>query len=79
MGMVYEGSSQTYNQVLESINLFFTIVFMLECAIKIIGLGIKGYWISGWNRFDFFVVMSSILDIILTAVGSSLAFLRVGP
>lgn len=26
----------------------------------------KGYFLSGWNIFDFFVVMASVLDIILT-------------
>jgi len=28
-------------------------------------MGFNGYWISGWNQFDFFVVLASIVDIIM--------------
>ena len=31
----------------------------------------KAYFLSGWNIFDFFVVMASILDIILDLTGAS--------
>ena len=80
MALVFEGSSDKYKSVLEGINYFFTSVFILEMLFKLTALGFKGYWINGWNKFDFFVVMASIIDIILgivTSGGSS--FLRVGP
>lgn len=32
--------------------------------MKIIGFGFKGFWVSGWNRFDAFVVLASIIDIV---------------
>ena len=52
----------------------------MEALLKIIGLGISGYWFSGWNRFDFFVVLTSILDLLMDIFGASLfTFLRVGP
>lgn len=38
------------------------------------------FWASGWNRFDLFVVLSSIGDLVLDALGgNSISFLRVGP
>lgn len=49
MGMVYEGSSNLYNFVLEKINLFFTSVFIFECALKLYGYGVKGFMSSGSN------------------------------
>lgn len=37
-------------------------------VLKLCSYG-KGYFLSGWNNFDFFVVMASILDIILDVAG----------
>lgn len=80
MALTYEGSSAQYDTVLENINYFFTAVFILECILKFIGLGVRAYWYSGWNRFDLFVVLSSIVDILMSTIGTSLfSFLRVGP
>ncbi|EGR28449.1 hypothetical protein IMG5_174880, partial [Ichthyophthirius multifiliis] len=79
MAVDYEGSTLEYNQALEQINLVFTSIFMIELVFKLIALGFKGYWISSWNRFDLFIVLSSILDLILNSMGNSMSFLRVGP
>ena len=65
MGMSYETSQNSYQSAFEAINYFFTCVFIVESGLKILSVGIKGYWISGWNKFDFFVVMASIIDIII--------------
>ena len=60
--------------------MFFTSVFILEAIIKLLTLGFRGYFHSGWNKFDFFVVFASILDIILDYLGNSVfSFLAVGP
>ena len=38
------------------------------------------YFIPGWNKFDFFVVCSSYLDIVMSFLSAtSLKFLKVGP
>jgi hypothetical protein len=80
MAIIYEDASTEYEQTLENINLGFTIVFLLEAIIKIIGLGTKAYFHVKWNQFDFFVVATSILDILLNIfVGSNVKFLRIGP
>lgn len=80
MAMAYEGSKPLYDNTLEDINYGFTSVFILESLLKMIALGLKGFWVSGWNRFDLFVVLSSIVDILMNALGSNtISFLRVGP
>jgi hypothetical protein len=33
-----------------------------EC--KPLALGPKEYWSSSWNRFDFFIVMGSVMDLV---------------
>jgi hypothetical protein len=57
MAMAYDQAPATYDSTLETINLVFTCVFILEATVKLIGLGVKGYFVSNWNRFDFFVVI----------------------
>ncbi|XP_071960409.1 voltage-dependent L-type calcium channel subunit alpha-1D-like isoform X3 [Antedon mediterranea] len=46
-------------------NIFFVIVFTIEMVIKMYSIGIDGYFVSLFNRFDFFVVCSSILEMVL--------------
>ena len=43
----------------------FVSIYWLEVAIKIIGLGIAGYFSSGWNRFDLLVTVLSTAGIFL--------------
>ena len=56
--------------ILDSINLAFSIVFICEMVLKLCAYG-RGYFYSGWNCFDFGVVMASILDIILDLAGAA--------
>ena len=36
-------------------------IYYGECALKLLGFGV-GYFRDGWNRFDFFLVCTSLLD-----------------
>ena len=49
------------NYFVEKAEIFFMILFMVECAIKIIAWGFidgdKSYIRSGWNMFDFGIVL----------------------
>ena len=49
MAISYEGMTTDYENVLKYINMGFTFIFIMECVFKLIGLGIAGYWFSGWN------------------------------
>ena len=50
-------------------NFAFSIIFMVEAVFKLCTFG-KAYFLSGWNIFDFFVVMASVLDIVLSYAGA---------
>ncbi|XP_078597255.1 voltage-dependent L-type calcium channel subunit alpha-1D-like isoform X29 [Branchiostoma floridae x Branchiostoma japonicum] len=50
-------------------NLFFVSLFSLEMVVKMYALGWQAYQVSLFNRFDCFVVISSIIEIILTETG----------
>ena len=79
MAVLYDGASPEYILTLDIINYIFTGIFTLEAILKMISFA-GNYWFDSWNVFDFFVVISSYIDIILSNVTSnSLTFLRVGP
>ena len=82
LGMDYEEASVGYKAVLDNLNMTFTGVFVMEAALKLFGLSPLNYFKDRWNCFDFFVVVSSLLDIILglTVFSSgSNKMLTVGP
>lgn len=54
------GGSETYNLILERLNLFFIAIFTAECTLKIFALRWY-YFKEPWNVFDFVVVILSIL------------------
>jgi hypothetical protein len=64
MAITFEGQKEEYTKGLETSNYIFTSIFALECVLKIIGNG-WGYFIPTWNKFDFFVVCSSFIDIVM--------------
>ena len=64
MAIMYEGSGTTVQSFIELTNYIFTTIFIIEAALKIFVFG-WAYFKTSWNKFDFFVVISSILDIIL--------------
>lgn len=48
--------------------------------LKIVGLGIRGYFHQNSNKFDFFIVLCSVSDIFLgILVDDNYRFLRTGP
>lgn len=79
MGIVTEDMTTTREIVLGYINLFFTIVFIIEATLKIFGQGHQ-YFYSSWNQFDFAIVCSSLFDILMDILGNDLIkFLSTGP
>ncbi|EFX89598.1 hypothetical protein DAPPUDRAFT_310458 [Daphnia pulex] len=47
-------------------NIFFIVLFAFEMLLKMYSLGFQGYFVSLFNRFDCFVVISSIVEVVLT-------------
>lgn len=70
MAMEYEGSSAQYKKGLKYSNYVFSGVFIIEASLKLTAFG-TSYFENGWNKFDFFVVTASILDISTDIIGTS--------
>ena len=52
-------------------NLVLTILFTLEMLLKHMGLGLLGYWTSGFNVLDGFIVVASLVDLALQYSGET--------
>jgi hypothetical protein len=79
MAATFEGQSDSYSNVLEKVNYFFTAAFAIECGSKLIAYA-GNYFDTAWNKFDFFVVSASFLDIVMANMSAnSLKVIRVGP
>lgn len=59
---------------LDSLNIAFTVIFVVEAAIKIIGLRLH-YFRRAWNVFDFVIVLLSVLGIIIDTMFGGSAFI----
>uniref|UniRef100_A0AAG5DD54 Ion transport domain-containing protein n=1 Tax=Anopheles atroparvus TaxID=41427 RepID=A0AAG5DD54_ANOAO len=46
--------------------MFFVALFSLEMFLKMYSLGLQGYFVSLFNRFDCFVVIGSVIEVLLT-------------
>lgn len=57
--------------VISNINQVLTFFFIGEMTLKLVGLGIHDYFSDYYNLFDFFVVASSIFELVIEAVDTS--------
>mmetsp|Transcript_86137 Transcript_86137/g.223875 ORF Transcript_86137/g.223875 Transcript_86137/m.223875 type:complete len:1894 (+) Transcript_86137:58-5739(+) len=68
------------NQICANVDKILTWVFIMECVLKIIGLGFlidrSTYLRDPWNILDFVVVVSAVVEMIPAIPMSSLGFLR---
>ncbi|CAF4323271.1 unnamed protein product, partial [Adineta steineri] len=61
----YYGQPQWLTDTQEIANRIFVILFSFEMLLKMYSLGITGYFVSNFNRFDCFVVIASIIEFVL--------------
>uniref|UniRef100_A0A8C2D8Z5 Calcium channel, voltage-dependent, R type, alpha 1E subunit a n=1 Tax=Cyprinus carpio TaxID=7962 RepID=A0A8C2D8Z5_CYPCA len=54
-----------YDNVLKYLNTVFTVIFTVECILKILAFGIMNYFRDTWNIFDFITVLGSITEIVV--------------
>merc|ERR1719359_291513 len=64
------------------IALLFTLFYVLECGSQIVAHGRRYFFCSewGWNWFDFVIVITSVVEILVKALGGqaiNMSFLRV--
>ncbi|XP_066548098.1 voltage-dependent R-type calcium channel subunit alpha-1E [Amia ocellicauda] len=63
--MKYYSAPGAYDNVLKHLNTAFTVLFSLECILKIAAFGFLNYFRDTWNIFDFITVLGSITEIVL--------------
>lgn len=59
------GIDEETEDVLNTMNLVFTYIFMYEMGVKLLSIGPKKYVSSKWNLLDGGVVLLSIVEIIV--------------
>jgi len=52
-------------------NYFFSLIFGWECVAKMYSLNSRRYFTSGWNKFDFFIVMVSFAGVFIDSLGNA--------
>ena len=62
MALDHDGSSPSMISFLAVTNYIFTAIFAAEAVFKLMVYGLA-YFKTAWNKFDFFVVVSSLIDI----------------
>ncbi|XP_018650448.1 voltage-dependent calcium channel [Schistosoma mansoni] len=68
-----------YCNTLLYFNSAFTVMFSVECMLKIMAFGPKNYFRDRWNIFDFITVIGSITDVLVSELQvSESAFLSLG-
>ncbi|KAA0155090.1 hypothetical protein FNF31_06158 [Cafeteria roenbergensis] len=55
-------------------NVVFTIIFVVEMVLKLLGLGLWGYFSEWFNRFDGIIVIVSVVDLFVGGDGGIAAF-----
>ena len=77
MCLSHDGSSEKFINILKAFNNFFTFIFIFECLLKLFAYGIRPYFLISWNKFDFFIIIVSIIDWTVTRIkGIDAAFLK---
>ncbi|CAM9141405.1 unnamed protein product, partial [Phaeothamnion confervicola] len=67
MAMHYFGQTYRYEAALGDANTAFATVFLAEAVVKIVALG-RHYFSDNWNRFDFFIVVGTLVGQIVSLV-----------
>lgn len=62
MCMEFYGAPDKYLYVLNIFNLIFVAIFTLEAVLKLLGLGFRYYFYIDWNKFDFSIVVVSLVS-----------------
>ena len=72
----YADEPAWHTELTNGLNMAFTVIFGLEAAIKLIGLGWRQYFSDNWNTFDFCVLTLAVLGAILSSATSAASVAR---
>jgi Ca2+-binding EF-hand superfamily protein/ABC-type taurine transport system substrate-binding protein len=74
MAMRHADQGPEWDATLTLADLIFNLIFTAEAVVKVIGLGVKQYFATNWNRFDFTLVTLSWLGRSFSAGGIASLF-----
>ncbi|XP_025161916.1 voltage-dependent calcium channel type A subunit alpha-1 isoform X6 [Harpegnathos saltator] len=74
--MKYHEAPPVFLDFLTIVNLVVTLLFLIECILKVIAFGCKNFFRDAWNIFDFITVIGSIVDALVIEFGEN--FINVG-
>ena len=70
MALFHIGQTREIEMLLDITNYIFTAIFIMEATLKLIAYG-RSYFKNSWNKFDFFVVVASIFDVMMENMGEN--------
>lgn len=50
----------SHQEIYDVVDFYFVIVYCLEFAMKVVGLGIMGYFRDNWNKLDFGLIVLTL-------------------
>ncbi|XP_036142401.1 voltage-dependent calcium channel type A subunit alpha-1 isoform X6 [Monomorium pharaonis] len=74
--MKYHEAPPVLLDFLTIVNLVVTLLFLIECILKLVAFGCKNFFKDAWNTFDFITVIGSIVDALVIEFGEN--FINVG-
>lgn len=79
LALPYDGAPYDYIFSLSKIHFTFNLIFVFEAVLKIFIYGFKNYILISWNKYDFFVVLTAIVDIFIQYyISDFLKMIRLG-
>ncbi|ETO20855.1 voltage-dependent T-type calcium channel subunit alpha-1H [Reticulomyxa filosa] len=70
LALVWPHMNDTAKTVLEVFNSIFTVIFVIELVLMLIGLGPRLWWSDHSNIFDGIIVMVSLVDLIVSSASN---------
>ena len=71
----HEINPYPFHNFIMNVDQFFIWFFLVEMLIKLKKLGIKDYFKSSWNKFDFFLVVVSVPSVLLHMAPDAFSFI----
>ncbi|KAM4734849.1 sodium channel protein type 4 subunit alpha B-like [Anableps anableps] len=68
MALEHYPMTHKFEELLSMSNLVFTAIFIAELLLKVLALGVKGYFQVSWHIFEFIIVILGLLELCLADV-----------
>ncbi|ESO12678.1 hypothetical protein HELRODRAFT_148954, partial [Helobdella robusta] len=76
MGIEHDKQHKYFTSVLENFNIFFATLFGVEMILKLLAHGVCDYLQDGFNAFDGFIVIVSVMELFYRTETAGLSVLR---